>query len=1244
MHQLNEKLKEKIRKVSFFESKIVDSEANDTIVLSMNAVNFVRVNYRGKELKFLLDTGATVSVIFQNSIAQDEVIDQTRKIKIHGIAGSTVSQGSVQLLLSFNNVEMQQEFLLMREFECGMNGVIGADFFIKHDAIINYEKNEFSFWSNDRKIFIPIESQCEFYTEIPSRCEIIKYCYVENNDDYVVLPDEICEGVYIAGSIVCARDNLIPVKILNVRDGNVKLKNFRPKLEKATNYHICEAKETMQSVSRVDKLLKLLKTDDLNNEEKISIQKICAKYSDVFLLEGDELTVTNIYKQSIRLQSNATPVYTKPYRLPHAQKDEIHQQVGKMLKDGIIEEARSEWSAPLLIVPKKSADNCIKKWRIVIDYRKLNKQIQDEKFPLPCITEILDSLSGAMYFSHLDLSQGYYQIELDEASRPCTAFLTNQGQYQMKRLPMGLKISPSAFSRAMTIAMAGLNYTSCLVYMDDIVIFGNNLLNHNKNLVKVLGRLRQVKLRINPNKCEFLKKEILYLGHVISATGISPDPEKIRVIQNYPVPKDAKETKRFVAFANYYRRYIKNFAYIAVPLNRLAKKGVKFEWNDDCQKAFETLKNSLMTPPILEYPNFSKENIFNLKTDASGSAIGAVLTNASDKPVAYASRTLNKGEKNYCTIEKELLAIVWGVKYFRPYLYGRKFIIQTDHRPLVYLFGMTNPSSRLTKFRLILEEYDFDVVYIKGKDNVTADALSRIEISSSEIKSMSHRVFCTMNVLTRAQSKAESKTCENSESVSSERTDHPGVVELIKQPENFFELRPIYKTEFDKILASKTKMSNTCSIYKSHNLIVDNESDVIYMKWDIRSASALSETLRVLKDIVMKYKIPELVVIKNKRDASSSFLREIMTRVNEVRFRDLKISVIKDVQRIDDLEARQIILNDFHILPTGGHAGINRMYNNVRKYFFWTKLRKDVEEFVKKCDSCQRYKHGKHNLEPMAITTTAYSAFQKIFLDIVGPLEQDVQNNRYILTIQCELSKFVEAYPIPNKEAVTVAESFVQNFILRYGIPQEIVTDQGTEFLSSTFKEACKVLGIKQLNSTAYHHETLGALENSHKHLGAYLRIQVAKHPNSWSSWVSFWCFSYNNSVHSETRYTPFELVFGQTCRLPSNVLTRTDPLYSFDDYPLELKYRLQTACNDARNKLLLSKEKRKKLYDSQISKIVRYPTGSKIMLRNNVGNKSEPVYKGPYTVVVDKAPNVVINIGNKLIEVHKNRVKKYHE
>lgn len=175
------------------------------------------------------------------------------------------------------------------------------------------------------------------------------------------------------------------------------------------------------------------------------------------------------------------------------------------------------------------------------------------------------------------------------------------------------------------------------------------------------------------------------------------------------------------------------------------------------------------------------------------------------------------------------------------------------------------------------------------------------------------------------------------------------------------------------------------------------------------------------------------------------------------------------------------------------------------------------------------------------------------------------------MTLQCELSKFVEAYPIQNKESTTVAESFVENFILRYGIPQEIVTDQGIEFLASIFNETCNLLEVKQLNSTAYHHETLGSLENSHKNLGSFLRIYTAKHRGSWSSWIPYWCFNYNNSVHSEIKYTPFELVFGKTCRIPSNLLDGVDPIYNFENYPLELKYRLQTAATEAKITCLLN-------------------------------------------------------------------------
>ncbi|KAG5863347.1 hypothetical protein JTB14_019732 [Gonioctena quinquepunctata] len=200
----------------------------------------------------------------------------------------------------------------------------------------------------------------------------------------------------------------------------------------------------------------------------------------------------------------------------------------------------------------------------------------------------------------------------------------------------------------------------------------------------------------------------------------------------------------------------------------------------------------------------------------------------------------------------------------------------------------------------------------------------------------------------------------------------------------------------------------------------------------------------------------------------------------------------------------------------------------------------------------------------MKITTTASSGSQKIFLDLVGPLTEDSDNNCYILTLQCELTEFVEAYPILNKEVITVAKSFVDNFIMRYGFPKEFVSDKGSKLLNSSLSETCKLLNIKQLNSTAYHHKTIGSLENKYRSLGNYLRIQVSNHPNPWRSWVQYWCFACNNTVHTETKYTPYELIFGKPVRLPSNLTDAIDPLYNFENYPLELKYRLQIACSDA--------------------------------------------------------------------------------
>lgn len=278
----------------------------------------------------------------------------------------------------------------------------------------------------------------------------------------------------------------------------------------------------------------------------------------------------------------------------------------------------------------------------------------------------------------------------------------------------------------------------------------------------------------------------------------------------------------------------------------------------------------------------------------------------------------------------------------------------------------------------------------------------------------------------------------------------------------------------------------------------------------------------------------------------------------------------------------------------------------------------------------------------MVITSTASSSFERISLDLMGPLDVDNCNNKYILTLQCDLTKYVEAYALPNKETETVARSFVNNHILRYGIPKEIASDQGTEFMSSVMVDICNLLQIKKLNSTAYHHESIGGLENTHKALGAYLRIQCDNNKTDWSSWLPYWCFSFNTTVHTETKYTPFELVYGKICNLPNNLKCDVDPLYNYDSYPLEFKYRLQRAQLDARNNLLISKNIRKCNYDKKANP-VNYKCGDLILIKNQVGNKLDKIYTGPYKVIAEMPPNVKIIKDNKEYLIHKNNTKIYN-
>lgn len=301
---------------------------------------------------------------------------------------------------------------------------------------------------------------------------------------------------------------------------------------------------------------------------------------------------------------------------------------------------------------------------------------------------------------------------MDVTSKKYTAFSTPQGHFQYNRMPFGLKNAPATFQRMMDTALRGLLNKYCFVYLDDSIIFGNTIQQHNDNLAIVLQRLRELGLKIQPDKCEFLKPELEYLGHIITHEGIKPNPKKIEAVREFKIPKNPTGVKSFLGLAGYYRKFIRNFSKIGKPLTDLTQKDIPFHWTDKQQDSFQTLKDALCKAPVLAYPNFNET--FALTTDASNEGIGAVLSQ-NDHPCCYISRTLNPPERKYSTTEKELLAIVWAVKRLRQYLLGRHFLIRTDHQALIWLKNCKDPSSRLIRWRLKLEEYDYEIQYHKGK-------------------------------------------------------------------------------------------------------------------------------------------------------------------------------------------------------------------------------------------------------------------------------------------------------------------------------------------------------------------------------------------------------------------------------------------------------------------------------------------------------------------------------------------------
>jgi hypothetical protein len=470
-------------------------------------------------------------------------------------------------------------------------------------------------------------------------------------------------------------------------------------------------------------LQEIIRDSDLDKrmtEEQIEVfGSMLKKHGQVFSSDPGN---TPLVEMDIVL-TKEEPIRSKPYRMSPRQLDILREEITRLLDLGVIEIGQSDFTSPMILVecPGKDPRPCV-------DYRRLNAVTRTEFFPLPNIEEVVEKVSSAPFISVMDLTKGYFQIPLSERAQRYAAFVTPFGTYRPKKMMFGLVNAPFYFCKLMAQVLSGLELFAA-PYIDDIAIFSKTWESHVKDVDKVLSCLGKAGLTVKPAKCKFAQDHVKFLGHEVGSGRRSPSEVKIKSLQDFVAPTTKTQIRAFLGLVGYYSRYIPNYSVIAAPLTDALKGKVKKEkitWTKECDEAFRKLKSKLMENPVLFAPDYSQE--FVLQTDASAHGAGIVLSqrkNGEEHPILYLSKKFSRAERNYSTIERELAAIVYGLKKLNHYLDGQHFVIETDHNPLVFLKKMVGTNARLTRWALCLQPYNYKIIHRAGKLNGNADGLSR---------------------------------------------------------------------------------------------------------------------------------------------------------------------------------------------------------------------------------------------------------------------------------------------------------------------------------------------------------------------------------------------------------------------------------------------------------------------------------------------------------------------------------------
>lgn len=1168
----------------------------------------------------LIDSGSTLSVchpsVYRNIPGENrpELLSHGGQIRVAD-GGLVDVEGQVELELTVDTGRNFRMDFVVADVEAPM--VLGLDFLREYNGVLDVCAKSLTLNG--------YTCQCKSDDELPTvfRVTVAETVTVPPNSE-MLLPGKLSVKPQFATGVFEVNPKMLEKKpiflakmVAHTNTGIVPLRVMNPTDEPQVIYKgqcaaSCEAVGSIQgdfegdvtteneAAEDMEELPEYLQPlldscrENLTPEQILRVQRTLCKYKDAFAKSKDDLGRTDIVQHKINT-GDAAPVKQAPRRLPLAKRAAAKEEIQRMQRQGIIEPSTSPWSSQIVMVKKKDPGQ----WRFCLDYRLVNSLTIKDSYPLPRIDDSLNALRDSTWYTVADLQSGFFQCAIDPIDREKTAFsLPGEGLWQFRVLPMGMANSPATFERLMERVMAGLDHSILLIYLDDLIIHGKTFSDHMDHLEAVLLRLIKAGLKISPKKCQLLQLMVKFLGHIVSGNGLSPCPDKISAVMDWPCPRTVTQIRSFLGLCSYYRKFVKGFAEIARPLHKLTEKGVPFVWSEECEASWVRLKTALTSAPILAYPK--EEDDFILDTDASGHSLGAVLSQvqgSQERVIAYYSRSFSKAQRNMCVTRRELFAIVDSVKHFHHFLYGRPVVVRTDHGALRWLLSFKNPEGQMARWLETLGTYDLQIVHRAGKSHQNADALSRRPCGDCK--------HCLQKELTERLA-----------------------------------------VESDPPLCAAIK----------HNT---NQSPEPWLAaWSDGDIQKWQDDDPCIKKVIVWLKSgdrPKWSVMRSE----GANMRVYWTMWNQLILKNDKLyrSDSSDKRRgvlrlVAPIKIREDILHSLHNNKTAAHLGITKTLEKVKSRFWWPGLKKDVHRWCQYCPTCQKRNLRVGRRKATLQQDPVGSPMERIGIDIVSFREKTDDGNTCVLVVVDYFTKWTEAFALPDHTALTVADILVTEVFTRLGVPRLLHSDQGGEFQSKLMTELYNLLEIKKTRTTPFHPSSDGLVENFNRTLINMLSKFCQENKSNWDHHLPYLLCAYRSSIQESTGCTPNMMMLGRETSLP------VDIMYSVSKevgppcpvtYVEWVRQAMEENFERVRDNLKVAATRQKRYFDER-AEMRSFKPGDWVVryyLPNVIKSKLNSPYVGPY-LVTKKLGEVTYELQKDLssspIKIHVDDLKAYNE